>query len=79
MATNERPVANATIGVRVTAAEKAQLAEEAAAEGVTLSTLLYRRAMNKPDARRPQGKRPKDDPQADQPIDGLTERFQMTG
>jgi len=75
MSTTDRPIADATVGVRVSAAEKAQLEADARAEGVSVSTLIYRRTFNKPDARRPQGRRPKHDPSADEAIDGLL----MTG
>lgn len=54
-----RPVADKTLGLRVTTQEKAALEAEAAAEGITLSVLLYRRVFDKPDARRPRGRRRK--------------------
>lgn len=70
MVTNSRPKADATVGVRMTSQEKAQLAEEAAAEGVTLSTLLWRRAFNRPDASRHWGNKPKET--VDNEIEGLS-------
>lgn len=45
-----------TVSTMVSVEERSQLEAEAAAEGVTLSTLLYRRALNKPDAERRPGR-----------------------
>lgn len=73
MTTAARPRADATVGVRMTSEEKAQLAREAAAEGVTLSTLVWRRAFNRPHAIRRQGNQPK------HTVDDEIEGFGMTG
>lgn len=67
------PAATESIGVRLTVDEKAQLEALAAAEGVSVSLFVYRRVMNRPDAQRPRGRRPK--VQRAQP----EELFQMTG
>lgn len=55
-------VTTTSISVRLTDAEKAQLEREAEAEGITTALLVYRRALNKPDAERKRGRKPKHDP-----------------
>lgn len=55
-----------TLGVRITPDEKAQLEAEARAHGVTLSTLVYRRALNQPVVKRPRGRRPQHERQQDE-------------
>jgi hypothetical protein len=49
----------ASVQVTVSPEEKAALEAEAAAEGVTVSLLVYRRTFNKPDAQIRRGRRPK--------------------
>lgn len=61
------------VGTSVSPDEMRELEQAAAAEGVTVSTLVYRRVMNKPDAVRRTGRPPKHS--RTQP-EGL---FQMTG
>lgn len=43
----------------LTPEEKDELEAQAAAEGVSLSLLMYRRIFNKPDETRPLGRKPK--------------------
>jgi hypothetical protein len=52
----------ASVQVTVSPEEKAALEAQAAAEGVTVSLLVYRRAFNKPDAQIKRGRRPKHAP-----------------
>ena len=54
--------AEAAVQLWLTHAEKKRLQEEAAAEGVSMSVLLYRRVFDQPDATRKAGRKPKNDP-----------------
>lgn len=56
----------------VTTAEKAELESQAAAEGISVSLLIYRRVFNKPEETRRPGRKPKHDR-------GQAEELPLTG
>lgn len=58
------------VATSVTFDEKAQLQADAAAEGVTVSALIYRRVFNKPDAERRVGRPPQNQPEGLFPMTG---------